>query len=95
MTPQTKQSPTKQSPASRSLNENFSSSNRSDSDRYVLPIVGISVPAKIVEKGFLAALIGSVAFGTVDPPLGLLIGSSVLIARHRKIPNLINIFGSD
>jgi hypothetical protein len=91
MAPQTKQSPTKlvtskstQTSSDSKGNLGVSNGSVKNKDRYVMPIIGISVPAKIVEKGFFAALIASVALGTVDPPLGLLIGTSVLIARHRK-----------
>jgi hypothetical protein len=54
------------------------------SSDYVLPIVGVHAPAKVVDVGFWVSLAGAVAFGAVDPPLGVLLGACVVIARHRS-----------
>ena len=54
-----------------------------DNGRYVLPLIHTSVPASVVNVGFWGALVGSVALGAVDPPLGLLVGAGVIVARHR------------
>jgi len=53
----------------------------------VIPLIHTSVPSKVVNLGFWGALLGTVAVGAVDPPLGLLIGAGVVIARHRPATN--------
>jgi hypothetical protein len=60
------------------------SSNGAASDAYVLPVVGVNVPAKIVNVGFWGGLVGAVALGAVEPPLGILVGAGVVIARHNS-----------
>ncbi len=50
---------------------------------YVLPIVHVNVPSKVVDAGFWGGLVGAVALGAVDPPLGVLVGAGVVIARHQ------------
>lgn len=52
-------------------------------ESYQLPVVGTTLPAGLVEKGFWGALVGSAVLGAVDPPLAALVGAGVLIARHR------------
>ena len=52
-------------------------------DSYVLPLIHTGVPSRVVDVGFWGALVGSVALGAVDPPLGLLLGAGVVVARHR------------
>jgi hypothetical protein len=49
---------------------------------YVLPLVHVRLPERLVEAGFWGGLAGSVALGAVDPPLGLLVGVGTLVARH-------------
>ena len=51
---------------------------------YVVPMVHASIPESAVNIGFWSVLVGSVAFGVIDPPLAALIGAGVLIARHRS-----------
>jgi hypothetical protein len=52
-------------------------------DRYVVPVIHRQIPAWFVDAGFLGALAGSVALGTVDLPLALLIAGAVVVSRHR------------
>jgi len=54
------------------------------SSDYVLPMVHVRVPATAVNAGFWGGLAGAVALGAVDPPLGLLVGAGVVIARHQS-----------
>ena len=75
----TASSATKPSTQTRASEENGSP----DSDGYVLPLIHTGVPARVVDVGFWGALVGSVALGAVDPPLGLLVGAGVVVARHR------------
>jgi hypothetical protein len=56
----------------------------SGSDDYVLPVVHTHLPRSLVNTGFWGALTGSVVLGVIDPPLGLLMGAGVLVARHRR-----------
>jgi hypothetical protein len=59
-------------------------SDSSGGDRYVLPLIHTSVSSKVVDVGFWGTLLGAVAVGAVDPPLGLLIGAGVVVARHHS-----------
>jgi len=52
-------------------------------DVYVLPVAHVRLPAVAVNAGFWSALAGAAALGVVDPPLALLIGGAVVVARHR------------
>jgi uncharacterized membrane protein len=54
------------------------------SSDYVLPFVHAHVPAAVVEGGFWGGLVGALAIGVVDPPLGMLVGAGVVIARHQS-----------
>ena len=51
---------------------------------YVLPLVHVHVPQRVVDVGFWGGLAGAVALGAIDPPLGILVGAGVLVARHRR-----------
>ena len=51
---------------------------------YLLPLVHVHVPARAVEWGFWGGLAGATMLGAVDPPLALLVGAGVIIARHRR-----------
>lgn len=51
---------------------------------YVVPVVHTHVPARAVEWGFWGALSGAVLLGAVDPPLALLVGAGVVVARHHR-----------
>lgn len=53
------------------------------SSDYTLPLVHMRIPAKAVHLGFWGGLAGAVALGAVDPPLGVLVGAGVVIARHQ------------
>ena len=58
------------------------STNGAASDSYVLPVVGVHIPGNVVNIAFWGGLAGAVALGAVDPPLAILVGAGVLIARH-------------
>jgi len=58
------------------------STNGAASDSYVLPVVGVHLPGKVVNVAFWGGLVGAVALGAVDPPLGILVGAGVVVARH-------------
>jgi hypothetical protein len=51
-------------------------------DNYQLPIVGTHVPARIIDAGFWGGLAGAAALGAIDPPLAILVGAGVVVARH-------------
>jgi hypothetical protein len=55
-----------------------------DPQGYQVPLVGVTVPARLVETGFWGGLVGAAALGALDPPLALLVGAGVLVARHRR-----------
>lgn len=56
------------------------------SSDYRLPLVHVRVPARAVDLGFWGGLAGAVALGVVEPPLGVLVGAGVVIARHQTEP---------
>ena len=51
---------------------------------YVLPVVHMHVPSKLVDVGFWGGLVGAVALGAIDPPIGVLVGAGVVVARHQS-----------
>ncbi len=51
---------------------------------YVIPVVHTHVPARAVELGFWGGLAGAALLGAIDPPLALVVGAGVVIARHRR-----------
>lgn len=51
---------------------------------YRVPLVGVTVPARLVETGFWGGLLGAAAVGALDPPLAVLVGAGVVVARHRR-----------
>ncbi len=51
---------------------------------YELPVVHTHVPARAVEVGFWGGLAGATLLGAIDPPLALLVGAGVVVARHRR-----------
>ncbi len=53
------------------------------SSSYVTPILHVGLPSSLVDAGFWGGLVGAVALGIVDPPVGLLVGAGVMVARHR------------
>lgn len=57
---------------------------KDDNSHYTLPVLGAHVPARLVEVGFWGGLAGAAALGALDPPLALLVGAGVLVARHRR-----------
>jgi hypothetical protein len=52
-------------------------------DQYQLPVIGVRVPAKVVDVGFWGGLAGAAVLGAIDPPLAVLVGAGVLVARHQ------------
>ena len=40
-------------------------------------------PAKVVDVGFWGGLTGAAVLGAIDPPLAILVGAGVVIARHQ------------
>lgn len=50
---------------------------------YVVPMLHTHVPARAVEWGFWGGLAGAALLGAIDPPLALLVGAGVVVARHR------------
>jgi hypothetical protein len=58
-------------------------SGENGSGSYVLPLVHTKVPSTVVDTGFWGGLGLAVVTGVVDPPLGILVGAGVLIARHK------------
>jgi hypothetical protein len=55
----------------------------SPTEEYVVPVVHTHVPPRVVETGFWGGLAGAALLGAIDPPLALLVGAGVIIARHR------------
>lgn len=55
-----------------------------DDGGYVVPLVHTRVSSSVVNTGFWAGLAGSAALGVIDPPLAVLLGAGVLVARHRN-----------
>jgi hypothetical protein len=49
---------------------------------YVVPLVHVRVPELAVELAFWGVLAGAAVTGTVDPPVAVLLGAGVLVARH-------------
>jgi hypothetical protein len=58
------------------------------SNDYVLPVVGVHVPSVVVDVAFWGGLAGAVAVGAVKPPLGVLVGAGVIVARHQARTHL-------
>lgn len=50
---------------------------------YVVPVVGVHIPSVVVDAAFWGGLAGAVALGVVKPPLGVLLGAGVVVARHQ------------
>ena len=53
------------------------------SDQYQLPVIGVHVPAQVVNVGFWGGLAGAAVLGAIDPPLAVLVGAGVVVARHQ------------
>lgn len=62
--------------------------SKAPSNDYVLPMVGVHVPSVVVDAAFWGGLAGAVALGVVKPPLGVLLGAGVVIARHQARTHL-------
>jgi hypothetical protein len=63
--------------------ETNGSSTTTGSSNYMTPILHISLPGRLVDAGFWGGLVGAVALGVVDPPVGVLVGTGVVVARHQ------------
>ena len=50
---------------------------------YVVPVVHVRLPEKLVNVSFWGGLTGAVMLGAIDPPLGVLVGAGVVVARHQ------------
>jgi hypothetical protein len=76
------------SPTRRSTTTSASPSRvtQAGADRadYRVPVVGMTVPARLVETGFWGGLVGAAVLGALDPPLALVVGAGVVVARHRR-----------
>jgi hypothetical protein len=72
--------------AAKTSNNAKSGDKKPSGDSYVLPVVGVHVPATAVNVGFWGGLVGAAALGVVDPPLAVLVGAGVLVARHARKP---------
>ena len=55
-----------------------------EDNSYVVPVLHTHLPARAVELGFWGGLAGAAVAGVVDPPLALMVGAGVLVARHRR-----------
>jgi hypothetical protein len=53
---------------------------------YVVPVLHVHLPERVVNAGFWGTLVGSAALGMVDLPLAALIGGAVYVARHHSRP---------
>ncbi len=51
---------------------------------YRVPLVGVSLSNRVVETSFWGTLLGAIAVGALDPPVALLVGAGVLVARHTR-----------
>lgn len=76
-------SPTRASTSSRPARPRVPETGALRQD-YKLPLVGVTVPARVVETGFWGGLLGAAALGALDPPLAVLVGAGVVVARHRR-----------
>jgi hypothetical protein len=66
------------------VSEVSTTSGPSESRDYVVPVVKVHVPGALVNAGFWGGLAGAVVLGVVDPPLGVLVGAAVVVARHQR-----------
>ncbi len=49
---------------------------------YTVPVLHVELSERMVNLGFWGGLGSAVVFGAIDPPLGILIGAGVVVARH-------------
>lgn len=68
--------------AAVSTNTSAKTSSSNGDHSYTVPLVHTHVPDRAVEIGFWGGLAGAALLGAVDPPLALLVGAGVLVARH-------------
>jgi hypothetical protein len=62
--------------------EHSTAHDRPEHGDYVLPLAHVRIPERVVNIGFWGALTGAVVVGAVDPPLAVLIGGAVLVAKR-------------
>jgi len=74
----------KAKPQHRQSHNGHTAAKAGGNSAYVVPVVHLSLPESAVNIGFWSVLVGSVVLGAVDLPLAALIGTGVLIARHRR-----------
>ena len=55
---------------------------------YELPLVGVQIPAGLVDIGFWVGLVGAAAVGAIAPPVAVAVGAGAVIARHRSNPSV-------
>ena len=70
--------------SSRRASVNGSEQLRPSAQGFVLPLVHVAIPDAAVSLAFWGALAGSAVVGAVDPPLAVLIGASVIVARRGR-----------
>jgi len=64
--------------------ESSETSGAAETRDYVVPVLHVHVPDKLVTVGFWGGLAGAVALGAVDLPLGALMGAAVVMVRHQR-----------
>jgi hypothetical protein len=83
-TPTTAPTAARKRPASVGHEQHSKPSSGRAPGGYVVPLVHTRIPAPVVQIGFWGGLVGTVAFGVIDPPLAALLGLGVVVARHRR-----------
>jgi hypothetical protein len=68
----------------RALRDEATEASSGGNGSYVLPVVHVRVPDAVVNLGFWGALGGSAMVGLIDPPLAVLVGAGVIVARHQS-----------
>jgi hypothetical protein len=51
---------------------------------FLLPVLHVRVPARLVKAGFLGGLAAAVLLDAVDVPVAALLAVGVAVARHRR-----------
>lgn len=53
-------------------------------DDFLVPVLHLRVPARLVKAGFLGGLAAAVLLDAVDIPVAALLAVGVAVARHRR-----------